>query len=586
MRANARHLMLILGLGLGLLAGPSPTLAQDMQNFRPAPGTWNGFSVEGAKVPRHLELVPSLLLNYGRDPLVYRDEDGDVDEDIVRNLGTLNVMLVLGLWERVELGFDLPAHYATGSGIDNGATLGDIRLLTKFRLVGLEKDTGAGVALAVPISFPSGDKEKYLGADQIIANPKLILEARGAGVQFAANGGVRIRPDEQQIEGLELGTEVTYGAMLGVHLGTEDVVAIGEVFGAAAITDIRADSRSNPLEALLGLRVFTDPGAVFTVGGGVGIIADYGSPVYRLLAGFAWHDRNYDRDGDGLLDDVDQCPDDPEDKDEFEDEDGCPDPDNDQDGILDPVDACQLDPEDKDDFEDMDGCPDPDNDKDGLLDPDDKCPNEPENRNNYQDSDGCPDDIPDTDGDGLLDPDDKCPQNPEDKDSFQDEDGCPDPDNDADGILDVNDQCPLQPETINGFEDGDGCPDERPTPQLVVVTKEKIEILQKVFFFTNKSTIKRESYPVLDQVAEVLIGNPNIARIRVEGHTDSRGRDAYNMKLSQGRADSVRAYLIKKGVQPDRLDAMGYGETTPIAENNTSEGRAENRRVEFTILSE
>ncbi len=583
MRGNARHLMLILGLGLLF----EPALAQDIQNFRPAPGTWNGFSVEGAKVPKHMELVPSLTLNYGRDPLVYRDEDGEVDEDIVRNLGTLNVQLVIGLWERVELGFDLPAHYATGSGIDNGAALGDVRLLTKFRLVGLEDDAGAGVAIAVPVAFPSGDTEKYVGGDQVIANPKLILEARGAGVQFAANGGVRIRPDEQQVEGsLELGTEVTYGAMLGIHLGTEDVVGLAEVFGAAAITEIRADSRSNPLEGLIGLRIFTDPGAVFTLGGGVGLIADYGSPVYRVLAGFAWHDRNYDRDGDGLMDDVDQCPDDPEDKDEFEDEDGCPDPDNDQDGILDPVDACQMDPEDKDDFEDMDGCPDPDNDKDGLLDPDDKCPNEPENRNNYQDSDGCPDEIPDTDGDGLLDPDDKCPQNPEDKDGFQDEDGCPDPDNDADGILDVNDKCPIDPETVNGYEDGDGCPDERPTPQLVVVTKEKIEILQKVFFFTNKSTIKRESYPVLDQVAEVMIGNPAIARVRVEGHTDSRGRDAYNMKLSQGRADSVKAYLVKKGVDPARLDAVGYGETLPIADNNTTEGRAENRRVEFTILAQ
>ncbi|MCA9542650.1 MAG: hypothetical protein KC620_27325, partial [Myxococcales bacterium] len=186
----------------------------------------------------------------------------------------LDVLLVLGLWERVELGVDLPVHYAGGSGIEeDGVAFGDIRLLTKFRLVGLEKDSGAGVAIAVPVSFPSGDADKYVGGGQVIANPKLILEARGAGVQFAANGGVRIRPEEQQVEGnLELGTEVTYGAMLGVHLGSEDVVAIGEAFGAAAITDIRADSRSNPLEALVGLRTLTLPGAVITVGGGVGII--------------------------------------------------------------------------------------------------------------------------------------------------------------------------------------------------------------------------------------------------------------------------------------------------------------------------
>ena len=98
-----------------------------------------------------------------------------------------------------------------------------------------------------------------------------------------------------------------------------------------------------------------------------------------------------DRDGDGILDDVDKCPDDPEDKDGFEDEDGCPDPDNDKDGILDVDDQCPNEPEDKDGFEDEDGCPDPDNDNDGILDDDDKCPNEPETYNGFEDEDGCPD---------------------------------------------------------------------------------------------------------------------------------------------------------------------------------------------------
>jgi outer membrane protein OmpA-like peptidoglycan-associated protein len=98
-----------------------------------------------------------------------------------------------------------------------------------------------------------------------------------------------------------------------------------------------------------------------------------------------------DRDHDGIIDRLDACPDAPEDKDGFEDTDGCPDLDNDKDGILDQVDHCPNDPEDKDGFEDTDGCPDPDNDKDGLVDREDLCPNEPETKNGYADEDGCPD---------------------------------------------------------------------------------------------------------------------------------------------------------------------------------------------------
>src|SRR4051812_17667717 len=134
--------------------------------------------------------------------------------------------------------------------------------------------------------------------------------------------------------------------------------------------------------------------------------------------------------------------------------------DTDGDGIPDKLDKCPTEPEDKDGFQDADGCPDPDNDGDGILDKDDKCPNEPEDKDGFEDEDGCPD--PDNDKDGIPDKDDKCPNEPEDKDGFQDADGCPDPDNDGDGVPDAQDKCPDKPETKNGFEDADGCPDEIP----------------------------------------------------------------------------------------------------------------------------
>ena len=129
----------------------------------------------------------------------------------------------------------------------------------------------------------------------------------------------------------------------------------------------------------------------------------------------------------------------------------------DDDGLADDVDHCPDDGEDYDDFEDDDGCPDPDNDRDGVVDAVDLCPNIPEDKDGTQDGDGCPEgDRGDRDGDGLLDPVDQCPDEPEDFDRFEDADGCPDPDNDQDGVLDVDDLCPNDPEDRDGFEDADG----------------------------------------------------------------------------------------------------------------------------------
>ena len=248
--------------------------------------------------------------------------------------------------------------------------------------------------------------------------------------------------------------------------------------------------------------------------------------------------------------------------------------DMDGDGIPDDVDQCPRVPEDRDGFQDADGCPDDDNDNDGITDKLDKCPNEPEDRDGFEDADGCPD--PDNDKDGIPDVSDKCPNEPEDKDGFEDADGCPDPDNDKDGIPDVSDKCPNEPGVPP-----DGCPKKY---NLVVVTETKIELKQTVFFETNRAVIRRVSHPLLDEVAQALKDNPKL-NVEIQGHTDSQGSDRANLKLSQRRADAVRVYLIKRGITSDRMVAKGYGETTPIADNRTSEGRAQNRRVEFVITA-
>jgi OOP family OmpA-OmpF porin len=289
-----------------------------------------------------------------------------------------------------------------------------------------------------------------------------------------------------------------------------------------------------------------------------------------------------DRDGDGIVDPDDTCPDEPEDLDGYQDRDGCPDPDNDADTILDVADSCPDEPEDMDGDRDTDGCPDidQDRDKDGLADNVDKCPDQPEDKDGFRDDDGCPD--PDNDKDGLADAVDKCPMEPEDFDKFEDEDGCPDNDNDNDGIVDATDQCPNEPEDYDGDADEDGCPD---LYKLVVVTDSRIELKQKVHFATGKSTILSDSFPLLNEVAQVLLDRPKITS-RIEGHTDSRGSDKFNQRLSQGRANSVRTYLMRQGIASSRVDAVGLGEDVPIEDNTSSSGRAANRRVEFHITAQ
>jgi len=274
-----------------------------------------------------------------------------------------------------------------------------------------------------------------------------------------------------------------------------------------------------------------------------------------------------DADKDGIVDDDDTCPDQAEDFDQFEDEDGCPEADNDDDGVVDESDSCPNDAEDLDEFEDEDGCPEADNDEDGVVDADDKCPVDA----GPEATKGCPD----TDGDGIADLRDECESEAGGKDSF----GCPD--GDGDRVPDYRDECPEEkaPTAVNPKR-SNGCVGR------AYVAKGKIVINEKVQFDTGKATLKSASNDLLNDVAGLLTKYAGIEEMQVEGHTDSQGDDAANQKLSEERAAAVVAYLVEQGVEAERLKAKGFGETKPVEDNETSEGRAANRRVEFNILKE
>ncbi len=286
-----------------------------------------------------------------------------------------------------------------------------------------------------------------------------------------------------------------------------------------------------------------------------------------------------DKDGDKIPDKDDNCPDLPGDI-AFG---GCPD--TDHDSIIDPQDDCPEIPglrafkgcpdSDGDGIKDEDdacpevpgplvnnGCPDTDND--GLFDFIDNCPEVPGPKENN----GCP--WPDTDEDGILDKDDACPMIPGPKAN----NGCPYIDTDGDGVLDKDDECPSTPGTVANK----GCPE---------IEKEVEEILKTAFenleFETAKDIIKEASKPSLTELAEVLVKKPEW-RLQIAGHTDNVGNDQANLILSKKRAEAVRNFMVEHGIAADRLVVLYFGETMPIASNDTPEGRQKNRRVEMTII--
>ena len=296
-----------------------------------------------------------------------------------------------------------------------------------------------------------------------------------------------------------------------------------------------------------------------------------------------------DIDGDGIADRRDVCPGTP--RGAVVDPQGCP-SDSDRDGVYNGLDACPNTVEGAE--VDARGCPQ-DGDGDGVYDGIDRCPGTATGAR--VDATGCP---TDSDADGVPDGPDQCPNTP--AGATVDATGCP-VDSDRDGVPDGVDKCPSTPAGTEvdtagcqraSDTDGDGvddtkdkCPgtaagtrvDAAGCPILFTEAKTPV-VLRGVTFETGRSALKPDSYTILDIVAQSLIANPDI-RIEIAGHTDNTGALATNMRLSQARADAVRAYLASKGVEPGRMVANGYGPSQPVAPNNTSAGRAQNRRVEL-----
>jgi hypothetical protein len=485
------RLLFVFVLSIGALVS-SPASAQVKRDFstlryRPAVGPGNYLGLESAQTGAHGQLAYGLAFDYGADTLtvdhpcrglqnVARCDAGQTD--FIEKTALAHLLVGLGLFGNTEVAFDLPlggtdassVFYDVGNvGSENprrsvrprdGFVLGDARLMSKTRLIGTASDK-LQVAAAGFTTLPTGMLTS--GKDCTKSETCAFMGERGvqvgafgiveyvpiARLRAAANLGALYRP-KRDFLGAEVSSELSFGAALAYQI-VQYFSVKAELVGALAFVG----DHDLPLEARGGLTYGRD--FVFTVGGGAGIVGDVGSPLFRVFGGLQWTPVFRDADHDGFEDESDRCPREAEDRDSFEDGDGCPDPDNDGDHILDATDKCDAVKEDLDGFQDEDGCPDPDNDGDGVLDGYDTCEGQKEDIDGDHDDDGCPD--LDTDRDGILDATDQCPAQAEDTDGLGDEDGCPDVDFDGDGVADTEDACPEEPETKNGKTDEDGCPE-------------------------------------------------------------------------------------------------------------------------------
>jgi outer membrane protein OmpA-like peptidoglycan-associated protein len=396
---------------------------------------------------------------------------------------------------------------------DNAGIFGVRAAYNLSRVIGFEvRYTGSPTTKSAPIFSPSGAVQETIRED-------VFIQQLGFNALLNLNSGI-INPY------LAGGAGMVFldGTHFAVNMGIGTRIHINDFFFAKV--DVRGWFSSEAPGA--------DEYAHFHATAGFGV----------QLGG------DFDMDGDGVPNTEDKCPTTAEDKDDFEDSDGCPEDDNDKDGVKDADDKCPMKAEDKDDDRDDDGCPDIDDDNDGIDNDTDKCKDVPEDKDGFEDDDGCPE--KDNDKDGIDDAADLCPLEAETKNNWADEDGCPELDTDKDGVWNIVDKCVDAAETLNGYDDLDGCPDEVPADLTAV-----LGIQTDIKFERKSEAIFRRSLKPLDALAAVLKRHP---KATIEVQTTAFGvPDA--VALSNKRSAGVWSYLTTTGgVAEGSLRGKGIGD--------------------------
>ena len=611
---------------VALAADPVPSL--DLRGFHAPTDPASGLYAEPASTPGHGAWNVGLFTNYVFRPIVLRDaSSGALASSLISHQVTSDLVANVGIGKRFALGVDLPfLLYQTGDAPTAASTrvvgsvalprqsLGDMGIDAKVNLLGGAHTLGGfSLALHERFTLPTGDPASFLGESGVTSETRLLADYRLVVLGLYGAVGFKARAQQQRFAceatpvGLDgrdtcssrFGNELPFGFGLSMKpqaLGLDSkgrVTVFAEAHGYLPLSPLRPFESQTPAEAEVGL------GARYAIGdasilAGVehAVIGGVGNAPLRATLAFGWAPREHDVDHDGIPDDVDLCRELPEDKDGFQDDDGCPEGDNDDDGVPDDDDKCPTLKEDEDGFQDDDGCPDPDNDGDGIVDVADACPNEAGPANADPKKNGCIERDPDHDG--IVGDADKCPAVAEDKDGFQDDDGCPEADNDKDGIVDAEDACPnvagiansdpkrsgcpdpdrdkdtyLDPlppgskvpgfdacpdaaETWNGFEDDDGCPDETPPKSkakaLVEVRRAKTGLdtlgTARSITFASPTLVDAASMTTVRAIAALLLANPGAElSVSVRPPEKGKGQPEDSVTSATTLASAISAFL-------------------------------------------
>ncbi|MBL8950951.1 MAG: OmpA family protein [Myxococcaceae bacterium] len=564
-----------------------PTPAIDIETLYLDPAGRGGLTVGSGETLKggKFRLGAGFGYSYGHLSLSTRNTEGII---VLRDRVTAQVFGAVGITDWLELGATLPVVIQQFTAANPpfpvaAAGLGTPYVHLKFGILGETRPffLSLGVSAGIPVGTSNA-----LTNQGFSVVPRLNAGKRFSAFTLSAEVSALIRtttPVDLRAYGGSYWDNVGNNLFVSLAATTAGETARGEL-SVRFIAPLQQGWVG--VEGLLGLRINLKWTELFlALGPGFG--AHPNNPGFRVYLGAAF--------GNGAGKQKPAC----EETEPYDLKD-CPELDRDHDTVANAVDQCPEKPEDKDGFQDADGCPDADNDGDKIPDAQDKCLNVA----GIAENEGCPD--TDGDGDNVVDRLDKCPEAAEDLDGFQDDDGCPEPDNDGDGLTDQIDQCINEPGIIEEKgcpakdDDGDtvmnhvdNCPQEKGDPanqgcpvkekQLVIIESERIKMLEVIQFSTGKKILPA-SNKLLMQVASVLKAQRRIKLVQIEGHTDNVGKPEKNLKLSQERADLVKAFLVKQGIDPARLKAVGFGQEKPIESNSTAKGREANRRVELNII--
>jgi outer membrane protein OmpA-like peptidoglycan-associated protein len=598
-----KKLIAILPLLLAASSARAQTSATGftIERFEPTPaGEWSFWVDHPWYTRKKYFAAAGLTFDYANKPLVFGTVDASgfrQTQSVIEHQLAMHVDVAGSFLDRVTISASLPVvlleRGAASNGVAplGGGAVGDPRVGAMVRLFGQPLGSAISVHLGAFLWIPVSANGNHAGDSTVRFMPKLALGGFTHRLLWSFTAAFEYRKDASigtlaAGAGNTVGSEMQFGAAIAYAdfrrrfaVGPEAIVST--VVSAGGGNVFARDYTS--FELLAGAHYNVGKLIQLGLAGGIGASRAPGTPDGRVIFRVAYAplrtpdaERPADRDGDGIVDAEDSCPDERGLRAADPAQNGCPVRDRDGDGVADARDLCPDEPAGVHADAARPGCPEKDSDGDGVFDSADQCPTVAAGPHPDAKRPGCAD--TDTDSDGVFDSADQCPSEPAGLHADPARPGCALPDRDADQIPDAQDACPDQPGAPDPDAKKNGC------PGLVQIKGGMLVIMEPVFFATAKDVILPRSFPVLQAVANALAAQPEIKHVSVEGHTDAQGKPEKNLDLSTRRAASVLRWLVEHGVGEERLESHGFGQTRPVASNRTAAGRAANRRVEFRIV--